>query len=134
MQIELLLIGWSLGIIGTLGATLLQAYITKKQIHGQKLTEVRLSVYGRLLATSKSEERYPNEPRGQVTQREVDTYNARLREWREKRRSLKAIAAEALLLAGNITLRTRLSDFISSSNPDLRLDIEDLMREEIGIN
>ncbi len=96
--------------------------------------ETRLSTYAKLLSATKSEERYPpNAPTG-MTAAEVDAYNAKVNEWRKNRKVIKGIATEAFLLAGNLHLQEKLSEFISNDNPDFRItDVETLMRTEIGI-
>ncbi|MEK7552287.1 MAG: hypothetical protein AAB534_02610 [Patescibacteria group bacterium] len=134
MEIKILIIGWILGIVSTLGATWLQAYLTRKQSRSQTLMETRLSTYAKLLSVAKSEERYPPNARAGMTTVEVDAYNAKVSEWRRNRKAMKGIATEAFLLAGNSDLQEKLSEFISSDNPDFRItDVEILMRTEIGI-
>lgn len=134
MEIKILIVGWSLGIISTLGGTWLQAYLTRKQSRGQTLMETRLSTYAKLLSVTKSEERYPPNARSGMIKEEVDAYNTKVNEWRRNRKIIKGIATEAFLLSANPALQDKLSKFISSNDPDFRImDMENLMRNEIGI-
>ncbi|MDO8590503.1 MAG: hypothetical protein Q7R65_00825 [bacterium] len=134
MNFWFLIGGWFLGIISSLGTTWLQSFLTKKQIKNQTLMEIRLAVYAELLAVAKSEERHPADPRAGITPEEVLKYNERVQKWRTERKAVKATASKALLLAKSSELRRRLSEFISSSDPDHTIvGIEEIMREEIGI-
>ena len=134
MEIIILIIGWSLGFISTFIFTLVQAYLTRKQDQGKILMETRFSTYARLLFSVKSEERCPQGSHAGVTSEESDLYNSKVEEWRKNRRVIKGIATEAFLLSSGSDLKKRLSEFISSDNPDFRVtDVESLMRNEIGI-
>ena len=135
MEIKILIIGWTLGIVSSLGVTWLQAYLTRKQSRGQTLMETRLSTYAKLLSAAKSEERYPSIGRANIiTAIGIDAYNAKVNGWRKNRKAIKGIATEAFLLAGNHDLQKKLSEFISTDNPDSRItDVDTLMRTEIGI-
>ncbi len=45
MEIKILIIGWFLGIVSTLGTTWLQAYLTRKQIKGTKEFETAYNLH-----------------------------------------------------------------------------------------
>jgi len=96
--------------------------------------ETRLSTYGRLLSATKLEERYPPDPQVGLSEIERLLYNKKVSIWRKRRKELKGMATEALLLTINPQLKIKLSDFIANNNPEISLHgVEDLMRDEIGI-
>ena len=111
-----------------LGASLYRSH-TKHQF----LMETRRMIYAKLLSGVMSEENYPNNPSDR-SEENILEYNRQLKEWRRNRRALKGLAAEALLITENGALREKLSEFISSHNPDSHLvGVEEIMRKEIGI-
>lgn len=130
-DIIMLVIGWLFGVTGIL----LQSFLTQRQAKKQSLIETRRAVYAKLLSATISEFIYPEIYSGNImSEDDRKQYNERLLNWRSNRKTIKGLAAEALLLTENLELRKKLTTFISSNDPHERLrDEEQLMRNEIGL-
>ena len=125
--------------IFSLAGVWLGYFLSRRQIKDQFLMETRRTIYAKLLSAAMSEAEYPREPElsredSMVMKQKITEYNSELGEWRRNRKMLKGLSQEALLITQGKPLRDKLFEFISSYNPDNRLDgIEELMRNEIGI-
>ena len=112
--------------------------LSRRQARHQFLMEARRTVYARLLSAITSEDNYPRDIYGAAdaySEEKVAEYNRKVDEWRKNRRKIKGLATEALLVTQSESLSNKLSEFISSRDPDnssLR-GVQDLMRKEIGI-
>lgn len=124
------------GILPLLGVWL-GSFLSKRQAKYQFLIETRRTVFSRLLSSVISEENYPREIAGTTAaydEKKVEEYNNQVNEWRRNRKLLKGLASEALLVTENVIFQNKLSEFVSSHNPDTRLSgLEELMRKEIEI-
>jgi biopolymer transport protein ExbB/TolQ len=133
MELITLITGASISIF----SIFLGSFLSRRQAKDQFLMETKRTVYAKVLSAAISEDKYPPDILGTAEayfEEKVTEYNRRLLEWRKNRKVIKGLAAEALLVTQGEVLRNKLSDFISSNDPDKNLQgLEGLMRKEIGI-
>jgi hypothetical protein len=114
-----------------LAGVFLQSILAYKFSIKQSLLDAKRVIFSRLLSAVESEDSCPN---FNPNIHKVEDFNRKIDLWRENRRKIKGIAAEALLVSENEELKTLLRDLIKNFDPERKFkDVEDLMRKEIQL-